>query len=1339
MERRLVWGRRVAVPVLFAVLALAFVGRGLLPGRALLPIDNLFLYPPWQAHAAEFGVLLPHNALLGDAILQNYSWKRFIAASYAAGQFPLWNPYILAGQPFLASAQNGSLYPPGVLFSVLPLGQAYGWFIGVHLWLGALFAYLFARTLGARRLGGVVAGITFGFCGYLVVSFLWPMVVSTAIWLPALLAILERMIRGAVAAAPIAPDARPPATSTGFNPTWVALAALVVALQFLAGHLEMSLYLLITAGLYTAVRLLDELRRRAHVVRVLAVASAALLAVGLGSALAAVQLVPFAEVIGANVRGGWSDYGETIGYALPRDRALGFLVPDYFGNPSHHTYLDLLDGQVRSVAHARPNGEPRTDTEWGGKNYVEGTVYVGVLPLLLAGVGVAAQTRGSGAVGAVALVALLLAFGTPLYALLFYGIPGVNQLHTPFRWIYPFSLCAAILAGLGADALCRAHACSAGARWGRRLGLVAVLLGGTLVVGLLLLLPVRDTAAELAGRLPRRWPELRQGFSEARVLFSYTYLNLLGAGCLLALAGALLWRWSGRRSRLLASAAVALIVGDLFSFGVGFNTVASTSPLEFVPSAIQAIPTGNPPSRIMTLGEDDTLPANTGMLFGLHDARGYDTIILREYVEYLELIEPQRGIQYSKVAKLFDPRSLSSPLLDLLNVEYILTTRTVSQPGYALLREADGIRVYRNERAMPRAHVVAAAQPASDHTVALRAVGAPAFDPRRVVVLEGWDGSTQTGGEPGSAEIVRYENNRVDVRASAPGGGFLVLADVFFPGWVATLDGAERPILRANGLFRAIELPPGNHEVVFRYSPLSFRVGAFVSFLAALGLGLLGAVASWRLVGSPDVAASAARRVVRNSGFPMVTGLLNKAADFGFALVMFRILQAEGIGAYTFAGVLVGYFDILVGFGLGTLITREVARDHAAARRYLGNALALRLVLWLGSVGLAAVLVGPLAGGLGITPPLALTIWLLVAALLPGILSGTISALFMARERMDAPAVVTVLTTLLKVSLGLVALLGGWGYVGLAGVSVLTNVLTAAVLVGLYARTFGWPGLELDFAFQPRLARTSLPLLVNSLLNTLFFRIDAVLLKPIAGDLALGWYSTAYKFIDGLQIIPSSFVLAVFPLLSRHAAGDRARLTRVCSVALKALLVLALPIAVGTTILAEPIILLLAGPSYLPEAARALQVLIWFLPFSFVNGLTQYILIALDRQRAITAGFVIGTAFNLTANLLLIPTYGYLAASAVTVASELVLLVPFWRVIQRELPDVSLARLGWRPASAALIMAGPVWLAAGVSSILAILVGALAYGVALVALRALDADDWAMLRGLVKREARLSV
>jgi O-antigen/teichoic acid export membrane protein len=1257
-------GRRLAIPLLFAALALAFVAPALVPGRTILPLDNLYEFPPWRAHAPDVGIDTPHNRLVSDAILQNYSWKRLARESLSRGELPLWNPYILSGEPFLAAAQNGALYPPGVLFYVLPLTYAYAPFLALHLWLAALGAYLLARALGADRAGATLAGLSFGFCGFLVVSFLWPMVVSTAAWLPWLLLVVEKSLSPSI-----------PRLWRGLAtaPMLAIAGAAIVTLQFLAGHMEMSLYLLLTSGLYCATRLIQ--------LRTVWTSLIPLTAVLVGSLGAGVLLVPFAEAVSANVRTGWVDYAESVGYAHSRDRLIGYLLPDFFGNPTHHSYRDIGTGELRPIDHTRPDGERRTDTEWGGKNYVEGTVYVGILPLVATVLALIGRPRGPAvAIAAVGAIALGLAFGTPLYAALYYTVPGVNQLHTVFRWVYPASLCLAVLAGVGLS-----H--------GRGRAIVGALaIAGGLVglasVGAAQLAPA--TAEDVMRRIMGRWPDMRAGLPEPRIALSYLIPQVVRLAFLLLATGGLLVLWRRLGQRLASSAATALLVVDLFSFGSGFYGSHDASLLERVPNSIRAIQTDPGTFRIVTYGEDDTLPSNTNMLFGLQDVRGYDTIILKDYVEYLTLIEPQTGIQYAKVAKLFNERSLDSPHLDALNVKYVLTSKRVNLPQWTLFFEGEGIRVYRNERAMPRAWVAEASIAVQDRRAALHGVSQPGFDPRATVVVE-----TQERGSIGTrwaaAEVIEYAPNAITLRSTAAFGGTLVLADVYFPGWVVTVNGESAELLRANGIMRAVRLPAGEHIVRFEYRPVSLRVGGLLTFMGLLAGASLAVAAVWPAVTNLTRSDSPAVRILANSTFPIATSLLNKAIDVAFAIIVFRVLQAEGVGAYAFAGVIAGYFDILVGFGFGALITREVARAPDQAGRYLGSSTLIRVGLWGVTLAITALLTGPLATPMGITSALALALWLLALGVGPGIISGGVTALFMSRELMAYPAVVTMLTTAVRVSLGLVALALGWGFVGLAAVSVVSNVVTAVALVAIYVRVAGWPRMEFDPSFGLRLARHSVPLMLNELLNSIFFRIDAVLLKPLAGDRALGWYSTAYRFIDGFGIISSRVVLAIFPRLARQAHTDREAFARLYSLGARVLLSISMPIALATTALAEPIISVFAGASYLPEAAIALQILIWFLPLSFLNGLTQYVLIALDRQRAITVAFIVGATFNVAANLVLIPLYGYVAAAVVTVASELILLVPFWLAARALIPSFGLVATAWRLLVGLVLGAAALW------------------------------------------------
>ncbi|MFN8523110.1 MAG: oligosaccharide flippase family protein [Chloroflexota bacterium] len=1301
---------------LLALLALAFVSPAALTGRALLPLDNLFLYPPWRGMAESAGVAYPHNPLIGDAILQNYSWKQLARDAFWRGELPLWNPYILSGEPFLGAAQNGALYPPGVFFYVLPLAQAYAWFIGLHLFLGAWGAYRLARRCGAGIAGGLLAGVAFGFCGFLVVSFLWPMVVSTAVWLPWLLLIVDRLAVGAKRA----------------SLTWLA-GAIVVCLQFLAGHLEMSLYLLLTAGLYAAIRLVQTAWSTPR--ETLPRGAACLVMVVVGSCLAGPMLVPFGEAFSQNVRTGWSDYEESLSYAMPRERLIAYLVPDWFGNPTHRSYLDARDGSVRSVEHPRANGEWRWDTEWGGKNYVEGAVYLGIPTLALASLLATRRPRGQVlALALVAAVSLALAFGSPLYGLLFYGIPGVNQLHTPFRWIYPAGLCLAILAGISLSSLGdrRSHGLTLlGGLW---------LAGGVGIVGVTTLSMVApDLFDPLAERAFRRFREARDGFANARAALSYLGLATLGSGLVAALTGTLMLLHARRGSAVTAALIIALLVGDLFSVGIGFNSAADPAVLSIEPPAITAIKTDaanrSEPFRVVTFGGDDTLPSNTNMLFGLEDVRGYDTLMLKHYVEYMGLIEPQIGVPYSKVAKLFREPSLASPLLDFLNVRYALTTLVIRRPGWTLLSDDGHVRVYRNERTLPRAFVIDSGIVAPDHASALRIVGDPAFDPRRNLVVEATHLASDTGA-PGTltpATIVERSPSRVVVETDAPHAGYLVLADTYFDGWTATVDGAPTGVLRANGVARAAQIPPGRHRVAFELRPLSVRLGGL---LAAVCLAILVSVAAWpvwRRLRTDAQHDDPGRRVLANTTFPMLTSLVNKAADVAFALIMFRLLGAEGVGVYTFAGVIFGYLDIVVGYGFATLITRDVARDPSLMGRYLGSTWLARLGLLALSALLNAAITGPLAALLGVERPLAVTLWLLWSTLIPGMVSGGLTAVFFARELNVYPAAITLLSTALKVGLGTIALVAGWGYIGLAGVALVTAVLTAAALALAFRQVIGPIGTRVDPPLARRLTRTATPLMLNDLLNSVFFRIDAVLLKALTGDLALGWYSTAYRFIDGLQIIPSRFVPALFPLLSRAARDDRARFVKLYLLGSRVLLSVALPIAAGTTLLSQTIIGWFAGAAYLPDAGYALAILIWFLPLSFANGLTQYALIALGRQRAITSAFLLGAGFNAIANLLLIPSFGYIAACAITVLSEVVLFAPFFLASRDVVNLRALGAIAWRPAVATAIMTSLLWPIHTWPFIVVVVLGGAVYAGALWALGGITPEDRHFILARVRR------
>ncbi len=1449
----------LAIVLLLLLLPLILFSAVTLGDRTLLPADNLVQWEPFATYREVVQAPeVPHNSLLSDLVLENYVWRGFVRESITNGELPLWNPHLFAGVPFFAAGQASVIYPLSLLYYVLPLASAYGWYTVIQLWLAGLCMYLFARGIGQGRIGGTVAAVSWELAAWFVIQAVFPMILGASAWLPLLLLMVEFVIR-----------ARPILGRPATLP-WVALGAIGLALVILAGHVEITYYTLLIMVFYAAARLgmvaWAGRRERATFGRLIRRGVWLLAMVGCGIGLGAVQLLPLFELVSRNFREGSATLDQIRSWAYPARRIIAFFMPNFFGNPSHHAYVDVFSGQtVQATLNAL--GQPITTIDWGIKNYVEGGAYMGLLPMILAAYGLVAAwgsglrrigttamlasprsslqpspsprvERGPGGEVApyrglfatLALVSLTFIFGTPTYAILYYLLPGINQLHSPFRWVFALTLSVAVLAGFGAEALQtvwrrtanpdaagdgeaegtspspRVERGSVGASqrrgevaavWATRL---LIALGVLVLLGLGLSRVFYAQIEPLIDRLLHSLALAENAFADARMFYSYQFTNVLTLGLILLGAGIVFWlarrKWQVRGVPLWAAAAVALIAADLMVASWGFNPAADPALLDFTPPALEwlqgqdaeARAAGEGPVRITTYDApgEALLNANIPWMFGLQDARGYDSIIPKQYTDFMALISPQFQLEYNRVAPLTtdQPQALDSPLLDVLGVRYVVTTQTIEREGWTLAYEDEALRVYANTDVLPRAYTL----PLSTELV----YGSPEefaalvqdIDPRTVTLvyrpLTSQDIATRPA-EPVAQTITEYRGLQVTVDATIAEPSWLVLADSYFTGWRAYVRPAgtgedaehEVPIALVDGNFRGVLLDPAalaeryaeqvaagevtlsdTWSVRFRYSPPSFQVGAFLTFIAGAALVFALGVWLWRGMtgGQPagEGEGSGMRRLAKNSLMPILMNLFNKGIDFAFAFIMLRVLGPEGAGIYYYAIVVFGWFDILTNFGLNTYLTREVARDRTLAGRSLVNTSLLRLEL--AGVGVPLLAIFLLVRQTAVADPLDVTaiaaIVLLYVGLLPNSLSTGLSALFYAFERAEIPAAIATVGTLSKATLGLGALLLGWGVIGLAGVSIITNLIILAVMLWAArpllrgARPAGGAArARPDGGHLRRMLVDSWPLMINHLLATVFYKIVVILMEAINGVRVVGWYSTAYKWLDALQVIPAFLSAALLPVLSRQAHDDPARMVRSYRLAVKLLVLVALPVAVLTTFLAPTLILLLGGSEYLPDGAIALQIMIWSIPIGWINSITQYALIALDQQRVLTRAFLIVVIFNVGANLICLPRFGYPAAAVITILGEGLLLTIFLRLLHATLQarlesGSSESRVGfwglvWRPGLAAGLMFGAVaglWQAAGG---LAVGVGIALYPLALFFLRPFDPAERAELAPLL--------
>ncbi len=301
----------LAAALIYAALSLLMVGPALLPGKTLSNSDMFWFQPPWVGvKPAE--LTLPSNPELGDAPGQLQPFLRYGARRIP--DMPLWDPYIVGGRPFLANAQSAVFSIYSLPAYVLPFWTALSWIAVMKLFVASFGMFLLGRVaLGMRFGGALTAGIVYAFSLWMVTWISYP---HMSVWtfIPWMLLLTDRLVR---------------------RPSLLAGAGLtaVIGMQLLAGHPESSFHALLATAAFLLLRLWQAHRAGSAVLRPLLGFAAATAG---GVALAALVIVPFAELLwnSADLRDRMGDAVDN--QPVARDFALGLFLPDYWGRATGH-------------------------------------------------------------------------------------------------------------------------------------------------------------------------------------------------------------------------------------------------------------------------------------------------------------------------------------------------------------------------------------------------------------------------------------------------------------------------------------------------------------------------------------------------------------------------------------------------------------------------------------------------------------------------------------------------------------------------------------------------------------------------------------------------------------------------------------------------------------------------------------------------------------------------------------------------------------------------------------------------------------------------------------------
>ncbi|HMK53517.1 MAG TPA: oligosaccharide flippase family protein [Methanobacteriaceae archaeon] len=476
---------------------------------------------------------------------------------------------------------------------------------------------------------------------------------------------------------------------------------------------------------------------------------------------------------------------------------------------------------------------------------------------------------------------------------------------------------------------------------------------------------------------------------------------------------------------------------------------------------------------------------------------------------------------------------------------------------------------------------------------------------------------------------------------------------------------------------------------------------------------------------------SVARRIAKNTTLLLIASIISYLLGFFTTIYSARYLGAGEFGVLSLALALTGIFGVITDLGLGTLTVREVARDKSLKDKYFFNTLIMKVLLSFLTMGLMVVTVNII----GYPQTIATVIYIITGSVLIGSFSSVFSSIFQAYEKMEYLSLSTVLNSILLFAGVLLAIHYKMDIIVFAILYFIISLFILVYSVSVYKLNFSFSELKIDWSFWEPTMKEALPFGVAAVFVTVFYWIDSIMLSVMVNNEVVGWYNAAYKLIFVFLSFYAVYITSIFPVMAGFFKTSKTSLKFAYERSFKYMIIISVPLAVGTTLLADKIILFIYGTDYLP-AIVVLQVLVWTVVFMFLNGVSGNLLGSINKQPSVTKILAIGVTLNIVLNLILIPKFSYVGSAAATVVTELVIL-PFYLYIllKTEYAEINnLLKDIPKILFSNLVMVVVIIFLRDVNLILLIFFSALVYFATIYLTKSFDEHDLDIFRGLVRRK-----
>jgi O-antigen/teichoic acid export membrane protein len=451
--------------------------------------------------------------------------------------------------------------------------------------------------------------------------------------------------------------------------------------------------------------------------------------------------------------------------------------------------------------------------------------------------------------------------------------------------------------------------------------------------------------------------------------------------------------------------------------------------------------------------------------------------------------------------------------------------------------------------------------------------------------------------------------------------------------------------------------------------------------------------------------------IAKNTGVLAIAQAITMVLGLVLVIFIARSIGAVDFGKLGFAQSFTALLMVFASIGLGQVTIRELARHKELTPKYLGNILAIKLILAVVTFALIALIINLMHYPSDTTT----VVYLIGISALLGSFSGFLRGIFRAFERMEYEAFLNIAKSMVTIGTGIAVLFLGYGLIAIALVYLFSAFVDLLATLVVTAKKFAKPKLEL-------------------FIGLIYMQIDIVMLSVMKGDAVVGWYRAATALIYSLVVIPDIVGFAIFPVMSKFYVSSKEALKTTLQRSAKYLFILGLPIAVGTSLLSDRIILLLYGAEFTP-AIIAMQILALYLPLRFINHATGYTLSSIDKQPLRLLSAVIAAAMNIFLNLFLIPKFSLVGAAIATAITEVVLFSCYYYFVAKHFHRLELQPILIKPCLACLPMVAFIFFLKDINLALLVVSAAVIYFAVLYALKGFDGKDKAMFqdvwRGIV--------